>query len=152
MRRLDDLPHIHALCEIRVQRVNVVHADVAGGVLGDMPVRAEPEMDLDVLADGDAVVAVAEIVRFEAELVEEVQRSRNIQRGEHGHGPVEHGGSIRHRSSPSFPPAASAYPTWMELWRRCVPRYGPFDRLGAGPSGLLGMRGIFWPPKTHPSP
>ena len=67
-RRFDDLTHIEALGQICVQRMNVVHTDVAGGVLGDVFVRAKPEVDLDVLADGDAVVVVAKVVRFETEL------------------------------------------------------------------------------------
>ncbi len=58
-RRFDDLTYIDAPGEICMQRMNVVHTDVAGGVLGDVPVRAKPEVDLDVLADGDAVVVVA---------------------------------------------------------------------------------------------
>ena len=52
-----------------MQRMNVVHTDVAGGVLGDVLVRAEPEMALDVLADGDAVVVVADGLRLETERV-----------------------------------------------------------------------------------
>ena len=76
-RRFDDPTNIDALGEVSAQRgMNVVHTDVAGGVLGNVPVGAKPEVDLDVLADGDTVVVVAEVVRFETELVEEVERGR----------------------------------------------------------------------------
>ena len=97
-RRFDDLTHIEALGQICVQRMNVVHTDVAGGILGDVFVRAKPEVDLDVLADGDAVVVVAKVVRFETEFVEEIERGRNLQRSEHTNGTVEHGCLIWHRS------------------------------------------------------
>ena len=78
-RRFDNLTHIEEFGEICVQRMNVVHTDVAGGVLGDVLVRAKPEVDLNVLADGDAVVVVAKVVRFETELVEIVERGRDLQ-------------------------------------------------------------------------
>ena len=76
--------------------MNVVHTNVAGGVLGDVLVRAKSEVDLDVLADGDAVIVVAKVVRFETELVEEVERGRDLQRSEHRDGTVEHGCLIWH--------------------------------------------------------
>ena len=60
-RRFDDFAHIDSPGEICMQRMNVVHTDVAGGVLGDVLVRAKPEVNLDVLADGDAVVVVAKV-------------------------------------------------------------------------------------------
>ena len=78
--------------------MNVVHTDVAGGVLGDVLVRAKPEVDLNVLADGDAIVVIAKIVRIETEHVEEVERNRDLQRSEHRNGAVEHGCLIWHRS------------------------------------------------------
>ena len=77
-RHFDNLTHIETLGEICVQRMNVVHTDVAGGVLGDVLVRAKPEVDFDVLADGDAIVVVAKVVRFETELAEIVERGRDL--------------------------------------------------------------------------
>ena len=97
-RRFDDFTNIEALGEICVQRMNVIHTDVSGGVLGDVLVRAKPEVDLDVLADGDAVVVVAKIVHIKTEHVEEVERSRDFQRREYRNGAVEHGCLICHRS------------------------------------------------------
>ena len=97
-RRFDDPTHIEALSEICAQRMNVVHTDVAGGVLRDVLVCAKPEVDLDVLANGDAIVVVAKVVRFETEFVEEIERGRNLQRSEHRSGTVEHGCLIWHRS------------------------------------------------------
>ena len=90
-RRFDNLTHIEALGEICVQRMNVIHTDVARGVLGDVLVRAKPVVDLDVLADSNAVVVVAKIVRIETEHVKEVERGRDLQRSEHRNGAVEHG-------------------------------------------------------------
>ena len=72
-RSFDHLASIDARSEVRSQRVNIADADVAGGVHGDVPVCAEPQVNLDMFADRDAVVAITEILRFEPERAAEIE-------------------------------------------------------------------------------
>ena len=66
------------------QRFNTAHVDATTRVLGDVPVRARPEVDLDRVAGNDTPNARIDIDAREAEAnAVESDCSLNVERGQH---------------------------------------------------------------------